>query len=249
MENYGEIKICEIYGNKEYVEIQESLKVEISKRSYYDNPRYNILLTVNDKIYLNSDNILNILNKPKLLEKLKENNSYIIHIIDIKYKGLQSLTYGNNFHSSSLSEKKVIVFIDNYCNYYLFTCQGSRQGYHNGQSTGGFEHSNDFIFSEMKSSNKIKLHNSVIKLIKQMKGNDILIDDRHNNICEIFTHFIKLNEELISELNESKILLKENQNEKDKEIALLKSKLAEQTKLNEDICQRMFELKEQLLKN
>jgi len=34
-----------------------------------------------------------------------------------------------------------------------------------------------------------------------------------------------------------------------KEIEELKSKLSEQTKLNEDICQRMFELKEQMLKN
>jgi hypothetical protein len=34
-----------------------------------------------------------------------------------------------------------------------------------------------------------------------------------------------------------------------KEIEELKSKLAEQTKLNEDICHRMFELKEQMLKN
>ena len=242
MENYGEIKICKIYGNKEYVEIKKSLG---------DYSRDNIFI-VNDKIYLDSDNILNILNKPKLLEKLKENNSYIIHIIDIKYKRLEYLTYGNSTTLSvhALSEKKVIVFIDNYCNYYLFTCKGSTQSESTlGQKCGSFNHSNIFSFSEMKSSNKIKLHNSVIKLIKQMKGNDILIDDRHNNICEIFTHFIKLNEELISELNESKILLKENQDEKDKEIALLKSKLAEQTKLNEDICQRMFELKEQILKN
>jgi hypothetical protein len=237
MENYGEIKICKIYGNKEYVEIKKSLG------SYEIN---NILLTVNDKIYLNSDNILNILNKPKLLEKLKENNSYIIHIIDIKYKRQQQI--GDRFVQNVLFENKEIIFIDNYCNYYIMRCSGTSQTCDN-CGNHSINHSNIFSFSEMKSSNKIKLHNSVIKLIKQMKGNDILINDRNNNICEIFTHFIKLNEELISELNESKILLKENQDEKDKEITLLKSKLAEQTKLNEDICQRMFELKEQLLKN
>jgi len=43
------------------------------------------------------------------------------------------------------------------------------------------------------------------------------------------------------------IIMKEK--EQQKEIEELKSKLAEQTKLNDDICERMFELKEQLLKN
>ena len=37
--------------------------------------------------------------------------------------------------------------------------------------------------------------------------------------------------------------------DQEKEIEELKSKLAEQTKLNDEICERMFELKEQLLKN
>jgi hypothetical protein len=53
------------------------------------------------------------------------------------------------------------------------------------------------------------------------------------------------------------ILNKENENkdlsitvsDQQKEIEDLKSKLAEQTKLNNDICERMFELKEKLLKN
>lgn len=43
------------------------------------------------------------------------------------------------------------------------------------------------------------------------------------------------------------IIFKEKHQQK--EIEDLKSKLAEQTKLNNDICERMFELKEQLLKN
>jgi hypothetical protein len=43
------------------------------------------------------------------------------------------------------------------------------------------------------------------------------------------------------------IIMKER--EQQKEIEDLKSKLAEQTKLNDDICERMFELKEQMLKN
>ena len=82
-------------------------------------------------------------------------------------------------------------------------------------------------------------NNLIYKLrIKDNKHNTI-----DNDICEIFTN---------SNCSEKyKFLIDIIKKEKDqqKEIEELKSKLAEQTKLNNDICERMFELKEQLLKN
>jgi hypothetical protein len=75
-----------------------------------------ILNSDTNSILLSSDSIFNFTNKKILTERLKMNNSYIIHAIEYKY-----IDYRKGPDGSSLIslEQKEILFIDNYCNYHI----------------------------------------------------------------------------------------------------------------------------------
>jgi len=167
--NYGEIKIDEIGNQNEYIEYHKKLNINSNLTRYNiytyhinlysrdEGSRYNIKSEYNStietplniilydldssKIYFKSNNILSIKNKQKILEKLKENNTYIIHVV----------------YNVTIEENKTyeIIFIDNCCNYYIFKTGSNNQDY--------------FVYEYTNNFSKVNLTHSVIDSIKKIK--------------------------------------------------------------------------------
>jgi hypothetical protein len=105
---------------------------------------------------------------------------------------------------------------------------------------------------ETSTNNLYKLSNTLIDFIKKLKIEDTILQNGYyqtsfvsdgpvaiHNIIDIVRSVHKLSEDNHKKNNyheKISVLIKENEE--------LKAKLDEQTKLNEDICKRMFELKE-----
>jgi hypothetical protein len=242
MENYGEIKVDEIYGSKEYN--------SIANRQYIINSSCNILNLHENKIYLNN-NVLTLENKTKLINKLKQYNSYVIHIIEftyITYDNLPNNVLSNGVRTNIYSrrEEKEIIFIDNYCNYYALRQETAKfqTNQHGNQS---YTSSNIFKFIEYKNIKQIKMPNFIIDFIKRIKTSHDIWNINHSiHPISSIIEGITLSIDVLDFKNKEIEIQKAKEIEKDKEIAFLKSKLEEQTKLNDDICKRMCELKEQL---
>jgi hypothetical protein len=245
-QKYGEIKIK---NQDEYIKYYNKNKpmrdstLEKSKIYYRQHPRYdehryyytrewpdgntvdlkNTGIVVYDSsepiVYLKSDQILSPENNEKLLENLKNNNTYIIHVIAIEY---HSMWQGN------ISKRRNILFIDNNCNYYQLLSRDNNVDYYHYKLTN-------------KNISNIQLHYSIIDSIKNMK--DIIITHIHpeleqNHIhqyLDILCQVNKQNQDLQLKLDEQLKLNKQNQD--------LQLKLDEQLKLNETLCKRLFELK------
>ena len=235
MENYGEIKIDEIYGLEEFYKVQKHAR---------RNPPNNILNIHENKIYV-KDNVFNLENRTKLVNKLKENNSYIIHIMEFTYITYDNIRNGPSSYIDSKREEQEIIFIDNYCNYYAFRQETAKIQINNGYTN--FITSYIFKFIEYKNIKQIKMPNFIIDFIKRIKTSHDIWNINHSiHPISSIIEGITLSLDVLNFKNKEIEIQKAKEIEKDKEIVLLKSKLEEQTKLNNDICKRMFELKEQL---
>jgi len=173
-DNYGEIKVDDIGNQNEYIDYHKKLNHNTNITSYniynYNRStqfidevqRYNYLSEYSstvetpldiliydsnsNKIYLKSNNILSYDNKRKLKEKLKENNTYLIHVA--------FQTRGNEFKFYD------IIFIDNCCNYYKIYTTNYNQDYYS-------------IFESKDIPSKVKLNNIIIDSIKSINQFDI----------------------------------------------------------------------------
>jgi len=159
----------------------------------------------------------------KILKELYSNNGYIIHEIDCYYC------------AGGYDNRKIFkIYIDNFGNFYIY---GIRKYNINMQVV-------EYTYTDnIKKTYMYKLSIKLIDLIKKIK-----IKIPGTELNELEDIYEKLsNIQILSEDNHKKnnyhekisVLIKENEE--------LKAKLDEQTKLNEDICKRMFELKEKQL--
>jgi hypothetical protein len=249
-QKYGEIKIM---NQDEYIEYYNKNKIfrdpklkksEIYYRQHprYDEHRYyywyewpngnaidlkNTEIVVYDSsepiVYLKSDQILSPENNEKLLENLKNNNTYIIHVIAIEY---HSKNQGN------ISKRRNILIIDNNCNYYQLL-------------TGGDNYDKYCYKLTNKNISNIQLHNSIIDSIKNMKDiitTNIFTELEQNHIHQYLDLLCQVNQSL-SKLDEQNKMLLSTLNTQESHIQDLQTKFDEQLKLNETLCKRLFELK------
>ena len=235
-EKYGEIKIMnqdeyrEYYtGRKYYTGVIRDLPTNIYTYRWHSpppgsfcDPQSNFRISCEQPgdiilydpsypiVYIKSVQLYNIVNTI-LLDEIKNNNTYIIHVIAtdsiIDYDGKANI--------------RNILFIDNCCNYYEI---GSPPGY---DYYGYYKNHNNI--------SNIPLSNSNIDSIKIMK--DILpyVYNSHDKANNPIYKYL----DLVKQSNQDKF----NLNAQSSQIQDLQSKLDEQTKLNETLCKRLFELK------
>ena len=190
----------------------------------------------------NINSCITISNKDKILKKLEElyaDNKYMILELEYSCNCIWSnYTPGNTYPINYYK-----LYVDNFGNYYQYGIQFYHSSSHHYTNMLGFETS---------TNNLYKLSNTLIDFIKVLKIEDTIKSNGGyqtsfasdgpiaiHNIIHIVRGIHKLSEDNHKKNNyheKLSVLIKEN--------AELKAKLDEQTKLNEDICKRMFELKE-----
>jgi len=168
MENYGELKIDEIYGLEEFYKVQKHAR---------RNPSNNIINFHENKLYVNN-NVFTLENKTKLANKLKEYKSYIIHIMEFTYITYDNIRNGPSSYIESKREEKEIIFIDNYCNYYSLRQETAKIQINNGYTN--FITSNIFKFIEYKNIKQIKMPNFIIEFINRIKINQEIWNINHS---------------------------------------------------------------------
>jgi hypothetical protein len=240
-------KIIILFHTKlEHVDIQSlNLKEEISEEyiEYTENygkiePEFNI--NNNTKIVMCDQMNNQEYNRDDFLKKLQElyKYGYIIHELDIRND--------NNCVEKEKGSTICKIYIDNFCNYYAYGIDIPKSRRH----IRGSNLNKQINIKECEYKYLNKLSNILIDHVKKinMYKNDFFHFYDPSNVFE-YVFEILSNIQILSKDNHKKNnhyekLLKSI---KDKEIEELKAKLDEQTKLNEDICKRMFELKEELM--
>ena len=226
-EKYGEIKIM---NQDEYInyynrnsrghELKKSMIYEYSRsadgrqyyhikqewpcwNSYRKKPEIVVYDSSEPIVYLKSDQILNTENNDKLLDNLKKNNTYIIHVIgreDIHYY------YDSISNRNEKRKKTSIFFIDNCCNYYQSETDTNSDYYPS-------------FIANQNISNK-QLPKYIIDSIKNMKN---IINDDINQYLDLLNQ-INLN---ISALDEENKTLKIKLDEQLKVNEMLSKRLFE----------------------
>ena len=245
-QKYGEIQLGNQNEYIEYYNQNKNLITNINQLYTYSTsangqPNYHITRESNSPIilydstkpiiYFKSRNILTneqrhfnnyhefINNHTKLLNKLNENNSYLIHVIAIEI-----FHDSYDFNNPQKSKTTFILFIDNCCNYYEVITGNRNEDYYD-----------SFVCNvgNQNISNK-KLPNRIIDSIKNIKS--IGSSDYIKNFLE-----------LLNEINQNELFkiqdLQSKLDQKNIENQDLQSKLDEQLKLNDTLCKRLFELK------
>jgi len=233
--------------SEEYIEYTENYgKIEPDltiKPGSHNSINQMMAIEIRDNI----NNCVTISNKDKILKKLEElyaDNKYMI--LELEYSCnyiVGSYTPGNTYPINYYK-----LYVDNFGNYYQYGIQFYHSSSHHYTNMLGFE---------TNTNNLHKLSNTLINFIKVLKIENTIksnggyqtsfVSDGPiaiHNIIHILKGIHKLSEDNHKKNNHHEKLLKLI---KDKEIEELKAKLDEQTKLNEDICKRMFELKEELI--
>lgn len=176
---YGKYDINKITGKTSYDEyIADKRNQQKIQRSSNGNAadKYKlnsiILQSESGSILLSTNNILNFSNKKIITERLKMNNSYIIHAIEYKY-----IDYRKGADGTTLipSEQKEILFIDNHCNYHIL-----RTGINN----------EEYIVIPNDQLKHFKLPDQMIDIIKTLSGCQILgFNYNFNSIYTILDGF------------------------------------------------------------
>jgi hypothetical protein len=236
-EKYGEIKIM---NQDEYIKYYNKNKprrdstLEISKIYYRNHTNYN----ENNKYYYSSEwpdgNSMDKKNTGIVVYDSTEPIVYLksdqILSIENNKKLLDNLTKNNSYiihvigieylhiyteYQEVRQRRKSILFIDNCCNYYEIKTGNINEDYYHKFTT------NNII-------SNIQLPNSIIDSIKNMK--DIISNNNH--IHQYLDLLRQINQTLLYKLDEQSSQIQD-----------LQSKLDAQTKLNETLCKRLFELK------
>jgi hypothetical protein len=162
-DSYGKYDINKITGKTSYdnyiTDKKNQQKIQRSSNgNAADKYKLNsiILQPESQSILLSTDNILNFANKKTINERLKMNNSYIIHAIEYKYIDYRKGADGTTLVSS---EQKEILFIDNHCNYHIF-----RTGINN----------EEYTLIPNNQLKHFKLPDQMIDIIKTLNGCQIL---------------------------------------------------------------------------
>ena len=183
-DSYGKYDINKITGKSSYdnyiTDKKNQQKIQRSANgNAADKYKLNsiILQPESQSILLSTDNILNFANKKTIIERLKINNTYLIHAIEYKY-----IDYRKSPDGITLipSEQKEILFIDNYCNSHIF-----RTGINN----------EEYTIIPNDQLKHFKLPDQMIDIIKTLNGCQILgFNYNFNNIYTIldgFCNYIK----------------------------------------------------------
>jgi len=183
--SYGKYELSNISGKATYdkyisekknqVKIQRSSNGNAANKYKLDS----IILNLDTQtILLSSDSILNFTNKKLLTERLKMNNSYIIHAIEYKY-----VEYRMRSDGIALTplEQKEILFIDNYCNYHIIRNDISTE-----DQNGNVIYNDKYTLINNEELKYFKLPDQMIDIIKKINGCQILgFNYDFNNIYTI----------------------------------------------------------------
>jgi len=178
-DSYGKYDLNKITGKSSYDKyITDKKNQQKIQRSSNGNAadKYKlssiILQPEIQSILLSTDSILNFANKKTINERLKTNNSYIIHAIEYKY-----IDYRKGADGTTLipSEQKEILFIDNNCNYHIL-----RTGINN----------EEYVIIPNDQLRHFKLPDQMIDIIKTLSGCQILgFNYNFNSIYTILDGF------------------------------------------------------------
>jgi len=181
-DSYGKYELSKISGKAAYdkyisdkknqVKIQRSSNGNSANKYKLDS----IILNPDTQIILlSSDSILNFTNRKLLTERLKMNNSYIIHAIEYKYAEYRIRSDGI---ALTPLEQKEILFIDNYCNYHIIRNDISTE-----DQNGNVINNDKYTLINTEELKHFKLPDQMIDIIKKVNGCQILgFNYNFNNI-------------------------------------------------------------------